>query len=115
MKSRVRAYVFDCAVCQQAKYMTLSPVGLLQPLPIPDVMWMDISIDFIDGLPKFNGFKVFIVVVDLLSKFAHFIALKHSYTAPSVATIFICEIVRLHGLPRSILSDRDKVFTSLFW
>lgn len=71
--------------------------------------------DFIDGLPKSEGYSVIMVVVDRLSKSAHFIPLKHPYTAASMAVAFIRGIIRLHGIPKSIISDRDRVFLSHFW
>ena len=71
--------------------------------------------DFIEGLPKVHGKSVILMVVDRFSKYAHFIALSHPYTAASVARAFFEGIVRLHGVPNSIVSDRDPVFTSTFW
>lgn len=71
--------------------------------------------DFIEGLPLSDGFNVIMVVVDRFTKFAHFVPLKHPYTAPSVARLFVDSIVKLHGMPRTIISDRDRIFTSSFW
>lgn len=82
---------------------------------VPDAVWDDISMDFIDGLPKAAGFDVILVVVDRLSKYAHFLKIKHPYTAKSVAEVFVKEVVRLHWYPRSIVSNQNKVFLSNFW
>jgi len=85
------------------------------PLPIPTVVWADIGLDFIEALPRVNGKSVILSVVDRFSKYCHFIALAHPYTAESVAQAFFTDIVRLHGVPQSMVSDRDPVFTSTFW
>ena len=71
--------------------------------------------DFIEGLPKVGDKCVILIVVDRFSKYAHFIPLAHPYTAETVAKAFFADIVRLHGVPASIVSDRDVVFTSGFW
>lgn len=115
MMKRVQEFVKACDTCQRQKYAATTPSGLLQPLPIPVLVWSEISMDFITNLPKSNGYEAILVVVDRLSKYSHFIPLKHPFTARSIASIFVKEVVRLHGVPESILSDRDPLFVSIFW
>jgi hypothetical protein len=71
--------------------------------------------DFIEGLPPSNGYTVIMVIVDCLTKYAYFAALKHPFTAATVAKVFIANVVRLHGIPTSVITDRDRVFLSSFW
>ncbi|KAH9648045.1 Integrase catalytic domain-containing protein [Citrus sinensis] len=85
--------------------------GLLQPLPIPLQIWTEVSMDFIEGLLSLNGYTVIMLIVDRLFKYAHFVALKHPYMAVTIAKAFVANVVRLHGIPTTIVSDRDKVFT----
>jgi hypothetical protein len=89
--------------------------GLLQPLPIPDQKWESISMDFITGLPRVQGKDCIYVVVDRLTKFAHFFAIPLDYSAAQVAELFFREIFHLHGLPKTIVSDRDNRFMGGFW
>jgi len=111
----VQEFVRACPTCQRNKTPTQWTAGLLQPLEVPSQVWADISMDFVEGLPKAGRKSVILTVVDRFSKYAHFIALSHPYTASSVARTFFDGIVRLHGFLASIVSDRDPVFTSHMW
>ncbi|KAL0549259.1 hypothetical protein IC582_013740 [Cucumis melo] len=116
MKREVAEFVNKCLVCQQVKAPRQKPAGLLQPLSIPEWKWENVSMDFITGLPRtLRGFTVIWVVVDRLTKSAHFVPGKSTYTASKWAQLYMSEIVRLHGVPVSIVSDRDARFTSKFW
>lgn len=115
MKEDIKQFVQQCAICQQAKSTNALPAGLLQPLPIPSQVWEDVAMDFITGLPNSFGYTTIMVVIDRLTKYAHFVALKTEYTSRMVAEVFMNQVVKLHGMPKSIVSDRGKVFTSNFW
>jgi hypothetical protein len=115
MRKDIRQFVQECVVCQVGKPELIHPPGLLQPLPIPSRVWSDISMDFIEGLPISHGSSVILVVVDRFTKYGHFIALSHPYTASKVAQVFIANVLKLHGMPTTIVLDRDPVFTSSFW
>jgi len=109
LKKETQQFISECAVCQSAKSEHCPYPGLLEPLDTPDMAWQHITMDFIEGLPKSNGKEVILVVV------AHFIPLSHPYTAHSVATAFLDNIFKLHGPPISIVTDRDRIFTSTLW
>lgn len=115
MHADVKTFINSCFTCHYSKYNTQAPYGLLQPLPIPQKVWEDISMDFITNLPPSFNNTVIWVVVDHLTKYAHFISLPTHFTAASLATVFLSEIHRLHGTPKTIVSDREKVFISKFW
>ncbi|XP_052151756.1 uncharacterized protein LOC127770121 [Oryza glaberrima] len=106
-------HVRACATCQRFKSDHLHPAGLLLLLLVPTSVWADIGLDFIEALPRVGGKSVILTVVDRFSKYCHFIPLAHPYSAESVAQAFFAEIVRLHRVPQSMVSDRDPVFTAV--
>ena len=101
MKSDVKRHVKHCEVYQRIKVETTKPGGLLQPLSIPSKPWTDISLDFVESLPKSHGFEVIMVVVDRLTKNVHFMPLSHPYIATKVAAVFTSkfwqELFKLQG------------------
>jgi Integrase zinc binding domain len=115
MKEDAIHYVKSCSNCQVVKPEHVLTPSLLQPLSIPIEAWTSIGIDFITGLPKSEGKEVIMVVVDRLTKFAHFLLLSHPYTVTDVDKVFFDNIYKLHDLPTSIIFYRDPVFTSNFW
>eukprot|EP00253_Pinus_taeda_P023153 PITA_23153 len=116
MKKNVAEYLAQCLECQQIKAKHQHLAGLLQPLPIPEWKWETISMDFITRLPKTkrNNDSI-MVVVDKLSNAAHFIPVQSTYKAAKIAHIFMQNVFKLHGLPKTIISNRDVKFTSTFW
>jgi hypothetical protein len=115
MRKDIEAFVQRCTICQQEKSEHFKLPGLLKPLPIPLEAWHTISLDFIEGLPRSYHYDTIMVVIDKLTKYGHFIPLKHPYSAVSIARLFLDNIYKLHGMPQVIISDRYKVFTSKFW
>ncbi|KAL0540359.1 hypothetical protein IC582_024596 [Cucumis melo] len=116
MKREVADFVSRCLVCQQVKAPRQRPAGLLQPLSVLGWKWKSVSMNFITGLPRtLKGYTVIWIVVDRLTKSAHFFSGKSTYTASKWGQLYMTQIVRLHGVPVSIVSDRDARFTSKFW
>ena len=108
-------YVLSCDACQRNKVVRHAPFGLLSPLPIPTRPWSHVALDWITDLPPSHYHDAILVVVDRLTKMAIFIPTTKSMPAPDVAALFIQNVIRLHGLPHNIVSDRDPIFTSHFW
>jgi hypothetical protein len=115
MKHDIHNFVVECDMCQHNKGERVKSSDTLQLLLIPPAIWKDISMDFITGLPKSRNISVIMVVVDFLSKYAHFCTLQHPFTTSTVAQIFMDQVFKLHGMPHSIVYDRDPTFTSNFW
>jgi hypothetical protein len=116
MKHEIAKYVSECDICQRVKASHLKTAGILQPLPISSWKWEDISMDFIVGLPNTSLRHDSIwVVIDQLTKTAHFLPVHTTYNAKKYAEIYLDQIVHLHGLPKMIISDRGAQFIARFW
>ena len=112
----IKRYVATCLACQSNKSSQQAPAGLLQPLPVPATPWSCITMDLITQLPRTrHGNDAIVVFVCKLTKMAHYVATQTTVDAPTLAQLFFQQVVRYHGLPATIVSDRDTRFTSLFW
>ena len=116
MKREIAKFVAECDVCRRVKAEHQRPAGLLQPLPIPEWKWDSIGMDFITGLPTSPKKNDAIwVVIDRLTKVAHFLPVKTELRVGLLAELYVARIVSLHGVPKTIVSDRGSLFTSRFW
>jgi hypothetical protein len=115
LKIDVQRFVIECLVCQQNKVETIKTPSLLQPLSIPSQCWEEVSMDFIIGLPKYEGKSVIMVIVDRLTRYAHFFSLSHPFKAIIVSIAFMETVQKIHGNPKITVSDRDPIFTGHFW
>uniref|UniRef100_A0A8C5PIT9 Gypsy retrotransposon integrase-like protein 1 n=1 Tax=Leptobrachium leishanense TaxID=445787 RepID=A0A8C5PIT9_9ANUR len=111
----VKDYITVCEVCTRHKSPKTAPIGLLQPLPIPERPWSHLAMDFIVELPESRGNTVILTVIDRFSKMGHYIPLRKLPSAAELVPIFISNVVRLHGIPLGIVSDRGTQFVSRFW
>jgi hypothetical protein len=116
MKIEITRYVARCDTCRRVKAIHMKAAGPLQSLPIPTWKWEDISVDFIVGLPRTaKGYDSIWVIVDRLTKIAHFLPVRVKYTVATYAELYIASILSLHGVPKTIVSDRGPQFVAKFW
>jgi hypothetical protein len=112
MRKFVNHYVNGCDSCLRVKTSNQQPFGALEPLPIPAGPWTDISYDMITDLPKSNGHDCILMVVERLTKMAHFIPCSKSTGAKVLTDLMLQNVWKLHGTPRSIVSNRGSIFVS---
>jgi hypothetical protein len=110
----VKEFVKTCDVCACSKAVHHRPYGLLHPLPIPNHPWASISMDFITDLPPINGVDTVLVIVDRFSKMAHFVPCSKTISGKETADLLLTSVIRLHGIPQDITSDRGPQFISHF-
>ncbi|CAI7835283.1 unnamed protein product [Closterium sp. NIES-53] len=116
MAADVQQFVTSCDTCQRMKSSKQKKTGLLQPLPVPEQPWQVVSLDFITGLPSTSrGHDSILVVIDNFSKMGHFIPTNATATAETTARLFFDRIITIHGIPATLISERDPKFTSKFW
>jgi hypothetical protein len=115
MKREIARYVSECDTCRRIKADHLRPAGNLQPLSIPEWKWKNICMDFIVSLPRTShGYNSIWVIVDRLTKSAHFVPVATTYRVGQYAKLYISHIVRYHGIPKTIISDRGSIFVAHF-
>jgi transposase InsO family protein len=121
MKDKITSYVKKCADCQRNKHSTHAPYGEMQPMELPTEPWTDISMDFVTGLPQSEDpatglyYDSILVIVDRFTKYALMVPFRRDYTAAQLAHVLKDRLIRDHGIPKTIISDRDKLFTSNYW
>lgn len=115
MRRDTQQFIKQCIDCLQTKYVPQKPTGLLQPTPQPSRPWEDLALDFVTGLPNYQGATVIMTIVDRFSKGPHFGTLSTHFMAHMVVQLFINLVCKLHGFPRSLISNRDPIFISRFW
>ncbi|KAK8715587.1 hypothetical protein V6N13_042918 [Hibiscus sabdariffa] len=116
MKSAITDYVSRCLTFHKVKVEHRAPTGLLQPLKFPQWKWERITMDFVSGFPVTpRKNDALWVIIDRLTKSTHFIPVRVNMNSDILAKIYVREVIRLHGVPISIVSDRDPKFTSRFW
>ncbi|KAI0996998.1 hypothetical protein K3495_g11185 [Podosphaera aphanis] len=115
MRNYIARYVRNCHTCQRSKSSNHAKYGVLRPLPIAQQPWQEVSMDFVGGLPKSEGYDSIMVVVDRLTKMRHLIPCTTSANSHNVAELYLKNVWKLHGLPTHITSDRGTQFTAKFW
>jgi len=115
IREDIKRFIENCDTCQRTKVVRHAPYGLLQSNKAPDRRWKSIAMDFITDLPKSEGYDTILVVIDRLTKMSHFIPCSKDLDARQFAILFMKEIVRLHGLPHDIITDRGTLFSSDLW
>jgi hypothetical protein len=121
MKEKVSSFIRQCADCQKNKHSTHAPYGEMQAIQVPDEPWTDIAMDFVTGLPASRDpatkvtYNAILVIIDRFTKYAEMIPFHNKYTAEHLGYVILDRLVRHHGIPKTIISDRDKLFTSNYW
>jgi hypothetical protein len=116
MKREIAKYISECDTCRRVKAYHLRPAGNLQPLSILEWKWENIYIDFIVGLPRTSHeYNSIWVIMDRFTKLAHLIPVSTTYRVRQYAELYISRIVRYHGIPKTIISDKGSIFVARFW
>ena len=116
MKRDIAEFVAKCSTCQQVKIEHQKPSGSMQEFTIPTWKWEKVNMDFVTGLPRTRHQNDLVwVIIDRMTKSAHFLSIRTSFSAKDYAKLYIRKLVRLHGVPLSIISDRGTQLTSHFW